>query len=276
LSWSGPARPPVWETRFPDGQSVRAELGTAGDQLLVYGDRARFHLSADLGTITCAARDEADPHCQRFLLDTVLWWLCLSRGQQVVHAGAVETERGVLAVAAATGAGKTTLCAELLRRGASLFSDDVLVVERGAGGPIAYPGPPLMNLPSEAGYPADFGRAIARFPAQAESWVAVERAAERPQPVAALFLLRRAPGLPLAAERREATVLDLLPHLWGLPHATEGPQERFQLASDLAATTPIYDLTADPEVPAATLADLVHGAVAGPVSEPILEGSAAR
>ena len=232
-AWSGAARSPVWETSFPDGQAVRAELGLAGDQLIAYGDRARFHLSVDLRTVTCAARDETDPHWQRFLLDTVLWWVCLSRGYQVVHASAVESDAGVLAFAGATGGGKTSLAAELLRRGGRLFADDVLVLERHDAGLIAHPGPPLMNLPCASGYPQEVGRPLARFPAQAENWVAVDRASERARPVTALFLLRRAAGLPLAVERRNATVLDVLPHLWGLPHA-DGAAERFQVASDLA------------------------------------------
>ena len=274
-AWSGPALPPVWETSFPDGQAVRVELGVAGDQLIANGDRARFHVSADLRTVVCAGRDEADPHWMRFLLDTVLWWVCLSRGYQVVHASAVESDAGVLAFAGATGGGKTSVAAELLRRGGKLFADDVLVLERRDGGLIAHPGPPLMNLPCTSGYPQEVGRPLARFPAQAENWVAVDRASEGARPVTALFLLRRAGGLPLAVERREATVLDVLPHLWGLPHA-DGAEERFQVASDLAGSTPIYDLTAEPDVPADALADLAQRAVGGPVPEQVLEGSNAR
>jgi hypothetical protein len=274
-AWSGSAEPPVWEPRFPDGQGVTAELGIRDDQLLVYGDRARFHLSADLGTVTCAIRDETDPHGLRFLLDTVLWWVCLARGLQVVHASAVESEQGVIAFAAATGGGKTSLAAELLRRGWPLFADDVLVLERRDGALIAHPGPPLMNLPAVAGYPRELGRPLARFPAQAENWVAVDNASNAPRPVAALFLLRRADGLHLAVERKDATVLDVLPHLWGLPHAADGPHERFEVASDLASTTPIYDLTSEPEVPAATLADLVQRTTGEWTAEPILDGSTA-
>jgi hypothetical protein len=275
-AWSGPAQPPVWETTFPDGQAVCVELGVAGDQLLVYGHRARFHLSADLRTVRCAIRDESDPHGLRFLLDTVLWWVCLTRGFQVVHASAVESDDGVLAFAGATGGGKTSLAAELLRRGCRLFADDVLVLERCDGSLVAHPGPPLMNLPCAAGYPRELGRPLARFASQSENWVAIDRASEEPRPVAGLFVLRRAPGLALAVERRNATVLDVLPHLWGLPHAVDGPQERFQVASDLAASTPIYDLTSDPGVSPAGLADLVERTVAVRVPEPILEGSSAR
>jgi hypothetical protein len=225
--------------------------------------------------VICAARDETDPHWRRFLLDTVLWWLCLARGNQVVHASAVESDGGVLAFAGATGGGKTSLAAELLRRGGKLFADDVLVLERHDDGLIAHPGPPLMNLPCTSGYPQDVGRPLARFPAQGENWVAVDRASERSRPVAALFLLRRAPGLPLAVERREATVLDVLPHLWGLPH-TNGAEVRFQVASDLAGSTPIYDLTAEPDVTPAALADLVQGAARDRTPTPILEGISAR
>ena len=275
--WSGATDKPVWETRFPDGHDVRAELGRAGDQLLAYGENARFHLSADLATISCAIEDERDPHWLRFLLDTVLWWLCLSRGRQVIHASAVATQAGVLAFASATGGGKTTLAAEFLRRGHDLFSDDVLVLEHVAGqAPVAHPGPALMNLPWAAGLTQELGRRLASFDEQREDWVVVDSSSSDSAPVAALFLLRRAPGLASAVERRDVTVLDVLPHLWGLPHSAETPHERFHAAGDLADSIPIYDLTSDPAVTPAALADLVERATLPAGLDPILEGSLAR
>lgn len=275
--WSGAAGPPVWETRFPDGHQVRAELGRTGDQLLSYGEGARFHLGADLDSISFWVEDAHDSHWLRFLLDTVLWWLCLARGSQVIHASAVETQHGVLAFAGATGGGKTTLAAELLRRGYSLFSDDVLVLEREPGHAlVAHPGPGLMNLPWSAGDPLELGQRLARFSFQREDWVAVERSSTDSTSVEALFMLRRAPGLPTAVQRRDGTVLDVLPHVWGLPHSEDSPHERFHAAGDLADRIPIYDLTSDPDVTPAALADLVERAADAARLDPILEGSLAR
>ena len=40
----------------------------------------------------------------------------------------------------------TTLCAELIRRGARFFTDDLLFLRRAEGGVLPQPGPPMMTL----------------------------------------------------------------------------------------------------------------------------------
>jgi hypothetical protein len=271
--WTEAGATVLWETRFPDGRRVRVAQAADCSQRIEYGDDALFQLGADDATVQCAPAVVEDPHWKRFFLDTVLWWLCLSRGRHALHASAVESDGCLLAFAGATGGGKTTLAAELLRRGWSLFSDDVVVLERRPDDTaIAHPGPGLMNLPWAIGDPDQLGRCIARFDEQREDWIAVERSSTAPRELTALVLLRRAPGLATSLEQRDGSMIDLLPHLWGLPGDL---QRHFHAAGDLVAETPTFTLDADVDIEPAVLADLVVRS-APAILHRLLEGSLAR
>jgi hypothetical protein len=240
-----------------EGCPLATLQGPAGDILFHYGWRALFHLSSDLGTLRCAFTAEDRRTSERFLLDTVLWTVSLARGLHLLHAGAVSTPAGVVAFAAQTGGGKTSLVVECLRRGARLFADDVVALEARDGGVVAHPGPPLMNVPARLGAGAVAGaRWLADF--DDEHWVCLDAAPPTPAPLAAIVLLSRAPDLPLRCTPVQASSLTLLPHAISLPHMTPSARERFEVFGHLAARTPVLSLTAEPSVTPAGLADTVE------------------
>ncbi len=228
--------------------------------LICYGHRAIFHLSTDGRILRCAPTERDDPIWQRVLLDTVLWTVSLLRGYEQLHASAVRTANGVVAFTAASGGGKTSLAAEFLRRGAALYTDDILALEQRDGVVVAHRGPALMNLPrslvpeiaGEDNVLADFGE---------EQWVQVQRPALSAEPLAAVVIVARAAGLDTRCVRAENTALALLAHLVGFPYL-ERERTRFELYASLASTTPVLELTADLSVPTAELADLVAERVA--------------
>jgi hypothetical protein len=111
-----------------------------------------------------------------------------------------------------------------------------------------------MNVPLATGDVADLGEPLATFADQGEAWVAAHRSVSEPMPVAGIVLLERGPGRQLAIERIDATVLDLLPHVWGLPHADEGPKARFEAVSDIARIAPVFRLSAALDASPASLA----------------------
>jgi hypothetical protein len=227
------------------------------DILFSYGARALFHLSADRRVLRCAPTDGDDRSWQRVLLDTVLWTTSLLRGFELLHASAVETSAGVVAFAAISGAGKTSLAAEHVRRGARLFCDDILALDDPDGQVVGYPGPPLMNLPHSL--PADsLGEAdvIAHF--DDEQWVHLKTPSPAVQPLAAVVLVDRRSGEQARCAAIEATSLSVLPHAVGYPPVGERARRRFELLGTLASTTPVLRLVADPSVPTAELADLVE------------------
>jgi hypothetical protein len=257
-AWSGTTGPRTWDTVFPGGRRVTVERGVDGAQLIRYADQATFVLSPAADRIQCAAVEPEDPSWQRFLLDTVLWWTALANGVQILHASAVEVDGRVVVIVSPSGGGKSTLAGVLLRRGAQLFTDDVLAVTT-EDGVLAHPGPPLMNLASEREDLAQLGTELARLhEGDDERWVLVDRASRAARPPALLLLYRRGPGLELAAVPASAGVLDLMPFAWGIPDDLEGARRRFLAMGDVASATPAYHLTAGASSTPAAVADLVE------------------
>ncbi len=83
---------------------------------------------------------------QRLLTAQALPVAALLQGLELFHASAVQLHGRVLAFAGASGAGKTSLAAQLLLAGATFVADDVLAVEPEGEVVIVHPGPALMNL----------------------------------------------------------------------------------------------------------------------------------
>jgi hypothetical protein len=262
--WSGGDTEPVWVTAF-DGEPYTMRLGRAGDYLMSWGDDTVFLLSPTLRKLRFAPGRRSEAAWQRLLLDTVLWSTSLLNGIELMHASAVQGANGVTAFAALSGAGKTSLAHELMRRGATFFTDDILALPWVNGRLRAHPGPALMNVPRELGDCASLRTVIARFPQ--EDWIAVPDASVEPNSIVAICLLRRRPRAPLALRRVEPTVLDLLPYTLGFPHLQGRMRQRFMLHAKLAAEVPVYELSAPLDARPDSLADL---------AAPLVFGSAPR
>lgn len=252
-----------------DGSAFVAERGLAGDHRFVHtdsaersaGERSVHHLSADGGELRCAPSDATDPCWWRVVLDSVLFSAALLHGYEALHAGALTAGDGVIAITAGSGGGKSTLVSELLHRGLTLMADDVLVLERTAEGPpLAHPAPPLMTVPGERiaslreGLASRAPRTIAVV--EDEHWVAVP-VHDRPLPLRTLIVLNRRPGLATGIRRVERPLAALIESLLRFPRTRERERARFELAGAIAAYVSIWELTADPSVEPAALADLV-------------------
>lgn len=250
-AWDAGTATEVWRTRFGDGTAVTAAQDAAGAYLLHYGDAARYVLSPGADELLVHATDPGDPVWMRFLLDTVLWWIALVHGRHLLHASVISTGEETVALLGGQGAGKTTLAAAMMARGCALFSDDLLCLQQGG---VAFPGPPLMNLPEALAADA-LGTEIARFTEpEPEAWVVASRSvAERRTPTHLVFLDRSGDG-PVDLQETPITPLQLLPHAWGLPHDRAAARPRFEALADLAATARGYHLHAGCGVEAAELA----------------------
>lgn len=252
------------------------EQGVAGDYRFVHGappdpqgepspqTRALYHLSPDRGELRYAVRDRSDPSSWRVLLDSVLFTVSLLHGHEALHAGAVATPAGVIAITAATGGGKSTLLAELLRRGNTLMADDVLVLEPHGheSSPIAHPAPPLMTLPAASvALLGEDATASTICSLDGESWIAVPVCPE-PLPIRALVVLDRGrgsthyPSQP-ALVKLEAPLAPLLDSLMSFPKTPERERARFELGSALCSEAAVWRLAADLEAPPSLLADVL-------------------
>jgi hypothetical protein len=106
-----------------------------------------------------------------------------AHGHEVLHASAVRTPAGVIALCARSGTGKSTIACALSTRGHLLWADDAVCFERGDAGIDALPLPFTLRLrPASAAFFAD--RPV-------DNGLKSPEGRER---VAAVFVLERAPG----------------------------------------------------------------------------------
>jgi hypothetical protein len=146
-----------------------------------------------------------------YLAGPILAFVMRLRGAACLHASAVEVDGRAIAIAGAAGAGKSTLAAALVGRGATLLAEDVVaLVDNGNPGD----GTRLVCIPSYAGirlWPESaellFGDRDALPPISA-TWdkrmLAAELSAE-PRELAAIYLLERGEATSIEAiDGREA------------------------------------------------------------------------
>jgi hypothetical protein len=259
--WNARLAAPVWQGRLGDGCHLSIEQAVTGERLFTYGARARFHLSATADRLRCAPR-LADPAWLRCMIAKVIPSVGVIRGYEALHASAVDSPEGVVAIAGPNGSGKSTLASELMRRGWRLFADDELTLGRANEGIRAHPGSPHMSLGSDCAAPQELGAVLATL--ANERWLAVARQSTQTRPVRTICLLERADGLPLQAEVLDANPLALAPHMLGLSSSAERRLSRFELYGDLVEHTPLLRLTGSASSTPAQLADLLEETVRRP------------
>jgi hypothetical protein len=267
-TWSGSDEPPQWRGRLGDGLDLVIEQGGAGDLLFSYGDRApssndraRFRLHQGMGQLDCAPCI-LSLDWQRVLIGKVLPTISVMRGYEALHAAAVDSPEGAVAIMAPSGSGKSTLAIELLRRGWPLFADDVLILDQTEDAVRAHPGTPHMNLAENLPNtiePRTLGTTLAFL--AGERWLAAETITRRPRPMRMLCLLERGPGLPLEIHTLASNPLLLAPYVLGLSSDPKRHRSRFCLYADLTESATLVRLTAGLEHRPEELADLVEQAL---------------
>jgi hypothetical protein len=257
--WSGAAGPPEWRGRQGDGRDLMIERGAVGDLLFTYGDRARFRLDPGMRRLDCAPRDSG-LDWQRVLLGKVIPSIAVMRGYEALHAAAVDSPDGVVAIIAPSGSGKSTLALELLRRGWPLFADDALTLSHEGGDVCAHPGTPHMNVAQSLPDSGELGSAIGVI--AGELWLAAHASATHSRPVRMLCLLERGADLALELQVLPANPLPLAPYMLGLSSDPERRRGRFLLYANLIASATLARLTAGLEHPPEQLADLVEQSLA--------------
>jgi hypothetical protein len=256
----------LWSTRFPDGADVKVTESAEGAHRIAYGERAVFVLSPDRRHVDWTAAAGTEAATQRFLLDTVFWWTSLSLGFDLLHASAVKLPKGVVAIVGRSGIGKTSVAIELLGRGATLYSDDVLALRRLDSDLVAYPGPPLMNVPRELLHTmSGHGREIAHFPDQDETWMSIEHAADGPEPLKAVFVLERQGQGEPRVERLDPSPFPLMAHAWGLERTGPRAQRSFETYTELARAAPAYHLSVGADASPAMIAEIVRSSGENPL-----------
>jgi hypothetical protein len=266
-AWSGSEGPPEWTGQLGDGCSLSIEQGNGGDVLFTYADRARFRLARSRERLECAPL-RGGLHWQQVLLGRILPNVAIMRGYEALHASAVDSPEGVLAVAAPSGMGKTTLARELMRRGWPLFADDALILGAGPAGVLAHPGTPHMNVLEDTADPTGGSYTEPRAVEATtlgilggERWIAVAQTAREPRPVRMICLFERNPGLSLEERLLPASPLPLAPYMLGLRGGPERERRRFARYADLMSCAALLRLTCDTNASPGDLADRIEQAL---------------
>lgn len=156
LDWAGDDRAPEIEIRLGAGLSAGQDwrrfspavwIGPAGEVVLRIPNVAAY-LVEDASRVVVEPFLPVDaPDIRAFLLGTVLAVLCFKRGTLPLHASAVEIAGGAVLLAGNSGLGKSSLAAELHRRGARLLSDDLCALDfQGRDSPLIRPAFPRLKL----------------------------------------------------------------------------------------------------------------------------------
>lgn len=209
---------------------------------------ASFRFSRDADEVAASITHGAE---EELVLDAyrrrVLPMALQVRGREILHASAVSSPTGVMALCGASQIGKSTIAFGLGRRGYSLWGDDVLAFEISNGNARAVSLPFEIRLrPSAADF---FGREAVAASATAG---AVERSpALENAPLASLCVLRHADesAVPVIVRRlpfAEAFSTILGHACWFTIHDSEGKRRVIDHYLDLATRTPIFDVTFKP------------------------------
>lgn len=181
---------------------------------------------------------------RELLLSAIASFALLERGVEALHASSVVRGGRAVAFLGEPEAGKSTLAAFFARHGYHLLSDDLLAVERRGRAVFAYPSLPEVKLSPTAA--RALGLALRRLPRVEPGkakriWRAP--AAQRPQPLAALYFLtlsqRRRSRVRLQPLPRRAAFRGLLSCVYNATLLTRGRLGRqFSLFAHLARTVP--------------------------------------
>ena len=94
-------------------------------------------------SIIIELKENADlPSVRLFLLTNAMAAVLHQRNKVALHAGAIQTEKGLVVICGESGAGKSTTISALQQKGYKIFVDDVLVLEKNEEhvvGVAAYP-----------------------------------------------------------------------------------------------------------------------------------------
>jgi hypothetical protein len=145
--WQPAAATAIAHWRTPTG---RRTMSIDSDPELGYRiaapSQGSFVVSSEGREIVASLPNVQPWRWQRLLFSQVLPLAAALRGLSPFHASAVAIDGRGLAFVAASGAGKTSVAAHLITRGASFVTDDVLALGSSASGVVVHPGPGVARL----------------------------------------------------------------------------------------------------------------------------------
>jgi hypothetical protein len=250
----------VRELREGNSVVLTVDLAEPAGYLLWAQEVGRVLITLDGMQLLCDPLPEA-PGWGAILPAQALPLAATLRGLEVLHAAGVILGAGATLFAGPPGAGKSSLAAAFLRRGAKLLSEDVIALGRRDGSLVAHPGVGLIQLrPAEHERLSKDERGALGSPTP---FAGKQRYAHEttsiPFPFGELFLLERATRGPAIEHVGEVDPFALLAATYNLSVRTpERLTRQLDVVESLAATGRIYRLRVLPDMDATRLAEIVE------------------
>ena len=210
----------VHEWRDADGVPALVIDADEGSFRFDVRDTGRFELSADGTRALCAPAPGAGFLWRRYLLGQVIPFAALLQGLEVFHASAVELDGAVVALAAGSGLGKSTLALNLHLGGARFVTDDVLAVELHGDEPLVHPGPGVAKVRRAASELVDCARLGAPASSDSHESRYLIEPAPGPLPLGTFCALERSRDGVVHVAEAEAAPLRLIASTFNLVVAT--------------------------------------------------------
>lgn len=260
--WPARGTEQLVERVHTDGRLMMAIERHEGAGFQVWAPHYGRHLiSPDGASIRSALPNVAPWRWERLLFAQVLPLAAALRGRELFHASAVALGDAAFAFVGLSGAGKSSLAAHLVARGATPVTDDVLALEPTADGVLAHPGTGLAGVARhELAAMSRDGRALlgTRVGAADKVYLAVP-VAGRPLPLRGLYYLRRSRGRAVEIGLSGSLPARLLGSSFiAYLRSPEHLVEHLEVCMHLAATVPVLELAIPGSVPASEVSETVE------------------
>ena len=197
---------------------------------------------------------------QRLLLGQVLPYAAILHGVETFHAAAVEVDGRVMAIAGASGAGKSSLALNLAVAGATFSADDVVAIAAG-GATVVLPGPAVANVRDTAlreraesgAWP--FGGILGRSEESIRATILSEAA---PAPLEALYFIDRGEQHSDVRFLPADDVFRLIGHTFNILIGTPARLTRqLDTCARIAQRAALFEVRAAADIPAQRLAHAI-------------------
>jgi hypothetical protein len=254
------------EVRFGETLVRSVDFGEPAGHLLWIHGCGRVLISPD-GTELLCAPDASSADWTSMIASQALPLAATIRGLEVMHASGVVLDGDAMLFVGPSGIGKSSLAAALVRRGASLLSDDAIALSLNDGALIAHPGSAALHLrPAEEdrlgcdeisalGRPAGLVEGRRRYVSA--------QVAEAAQ-LAHVFMLERSERDPIVEPLHAVDPFELIGSTFNVSVRTaERLARQLDFVSAIASCGLAHRLRIRPDVDASSLAELVHEHVRG-------------
>ena len=251
-----------------DGPSYEIRRHHRRDYVLRHDAFGRFRVRADGGAVDCALGDHPGWYWQRFMCGQLLPLAALLQGLEPFHASGVARDGRAYLFMGASGAGKSSVAAQLAARGLLFMADDVAALELVNGEVIAYPGAALATLASSelrelATVTGGAWQHLGCVDGEVRVTVPAGSMESRALPVGGIYLLQREGGGDrVRVERQEPSVATLVGATFNAYHTEpERLSRQLRLCARLSGKVPLHRVRVPPSASAARTAEalVAHG-----------------